>query len=70
MKEWKCVEVKSYLKVTSIIRSQQQEGWSLHTYTTAGCAGTIYHYLLFERENGKAFEASSSENSESETNIQ
>ncbi|MHA2393776.1 MAG: hypothetical protein ACXAEX_17710 [Promethearchaeota archaeon] len=70
MKEWKCVEVKSYLKVTSIIRAQQQEGWNLHSYSTAGCAGTIYHYLLFERDNGKVFEAGSSENSESEPNIQ
>jgi hypothetical protein len=56
MKEWKCVEVNSYMKISSTIRDHELDGWILHTYSTTGCAGTIHHYLLFERELEKSRE--------------
>ena len=52
MKEWKCVKVQSYLKIPFIIKEHQKEGWTLHTYNTAG-TGANQHYLLFEREGNE-----------------
>ncbi len=54
MKEWMCVQVKNHRDVSDTIAKFQKNGWSLHTYQTAGMgagpmAFTVYHYLLFEK---------------------
>jgi hypothetical protein len=52
-KEWKCVLVGHHDNVGKIIMEWEQQGWQLHTYSTAGMGGTynytVNHYLLFER---------------------
>jgi len=55
LKEWKCVEVKHHGDVGKTIVEYQSDGWTFHTYQTAGMgAGPMAyktnHYLLFERE--------------------
>jgi hypothetical protein len=50
MKEWKCVEVKNHKDITEIIEDHQKNGWSLHTFNSAGYPGGVIHYLLFQRE--------------------
>ncbi len=52
LKQWKCVRVDDHIDVADTIEEHQGLGWSLHTYACAGVyppAGTIRHYLLFER---------------------
>ena len=54
LKDWECVEVKTYKEVAETIKEWEENGWNLHTYSTAGTAGAvtsfINHYLLFEKE--------------------
>jgi len=55
LKDWQCVEVKHNRDVGKTIKEWENNGWHLHTYSTAGSAGPmtsiINHYLLFERGN-------------------
>ena len=53
MKEWKCLQVLHYKKIAEAIGEHQRDGWNLYTYSAAGTAGEVKHYLLFERGNGK-----------------
>ena len=48
-KEWKCVQVGHHKNVAEGIEEYQKEGWHLHTYSSAGTAGEVKHYLLFEK---------------------
>jgi len=54
MKEWRCILVSHHDEVGKAIREwEQQGGWRLDSYNTAGMGGawnyTVNHYLLFER---------------------
>jgi hypothetical protein len=53
LKEWKCVLVGHHDNVGRTIEEWEQQGWRLHSYTTAGMGGafnyTVNHYLLFVR---------------------
>jgi hypothetical protein len=57
MKEWHCIQVDHHEKMGIAIEKFQNEGWSLHTYTTAGPSTimgySVNHYLLFEREKSE-----------------
>ena len=55
MKEWHCIQVDHHEKIGMVIEKFSNEGWRLHTYTTAGPSSTfmgyvVNHYLIFERE--------------------
>ena len=55
LKEYECVEVKHHKDVGRTIKEWQKNGWSLHTYQTAGMGAgpmsyIVIHYLLFERD--------------------
>ena len=54
LKDWECVEVKNHKDVGKTIKEWEENGWHLHTYSTAGSAGALVtfvnHYLLFEKE--------------------
>jgi hypothetical protein len=51
VKEWQCIQVSDHKDVGRTIEKWQNNGWNLHTYSTAGSAGAITsfvnHYLLF-----------------------
>jgi hypothetical protein len=47
MKQYECVQVRHHKDVASTIDEWQKNGWQLHTYTAAGDAAAINHYLLF-----------------------
>jgi len=53
MKEWRCILVNHHDEVGKAIMEWEQQGWQLHSYTTAGMGGafnyTVNHSLLFER---------------------
>jgi len=53
MKEWRCILVGHHDNVGKAIMEWEQQGWRLHSYSTAGMGGalnyTVNHYLLFER---------------------
>ena len=54
MKKYECVEVQHHKDVGRAIEEYLRNGWSLHTYQTAGMgagpiAYNVNHYLLFER---------------------
>ncbi|MFX0169248.1 MAG: hypothetical protein ACFE89_07830 [Candidatus Hodarchaeota archaeon] len=48
--EYICVQVNHHKDIANVIAKYNKEGWSLHTYTTAGDPNWINHYLLFQRE--------------------
>jgi hypothetical protein len=54
LKEWRCILVGHHDNVGQAIIDWEQQGWKLHTYSTAGMGGTwnytVNHYLLFERD--------------------
>jgi hypothetical protein len=49
LKEWECVQVVHHKDIARAIEQWQKNGWRLHTYSPAGTAGEVKHYLLFER---------------------
>ncbi len=53
MKEWTCIVVGHHNQVGRVIMDFEQQGWRLHSYSTAGMGGslnyTVNHYLLFVR---------------------
>jgi hypothetical protein len=49
LKEWIYVQVLHHKEIVEVIEEYQRNGWSLHTYSAAGTAGEVKHYLLFER---------------------
>ena len=50
MKRWKIEYLKHHNRVVSVIEENQRDGWSLHTYSTAGLVEGAYHYL---KENNR-----------------
>jgi hypothetical protein len=52
-KEWRCIVVGHHDNVGNAIMEWEQQGWRLHTYSSAGMGGslnyTVNHYLLFVR---------------------
>lgn len=49
LKEYECVQVTHHKDVSGAIEEWQGKGWRLHTYSPAGTAGEVKHYLLFEK---------------------
>ena len=49
MKEWTCVQVGHHKNIGEVIEDYQRQGWGLHTYSAAGTAGEVKHYLLFSK---------------------
>jgi len=50
LKEYLCSQITHHMHVATEIVKWEQKGWKLHTYNSAGTAGEVKHYLLFEKE--------------------